>query len=116
MTIRRIKTKKGNTVLQDTKTGRLLGSAININRIPRSQRERDGLPKKPRKRWGVPLSVSHPILAKYAYQWDPSNVTAGSSRSLEWACSECDNTWKALVKVRAKTIPYVRNVPLFHWQ
>ena len=35
-----------------------------------------------------PLSVTHPELAKMAVGWNPTRVTYGSKRILEWKCDE----------------------------
>jgi hypothetical protein len=42
----------------------------------------------PDKQKSLPLSVSHPELAKEAYEWDPSLYTAGSGESKKWKCSK----------------------------
>ena len=34
------------------------------------------------------LAKSHPLIAKEAYNWDPAEVTAGSSKKLQWKCSK----------------------------
>lgn len=49
-----------------------------------------------------PLSLleTHPALAKEAYGWDPSKVSAGSGKKLSWICSQ-SHTWEALVTNRA---------------
>jgi len=33
------------------------------------------------------LATTHPALAKEAHGWDPTSLTAGSSKKLEWQCS-----------------------------
>lgn len=35
----------------------------------------------------LPLSVTHPELAKEANGWDPGEITAGSNRKLSWICN-----------------------------
>ena len=40
----------------------------------------------PGKKEKLPLSVTHPELAKEAVGWDPSLVAAGSSKKYEWVC------------------------------
>ncbi len=42
----------------------------------------------PTSRKKIPLSKSHPALAKQAHGWDPNGVTAGSSKKLLWKCSK----------------------------
>jgi hypothetical protein len=39
-----------------------------------------------------PLSETHPELAKEAHGWDPTTVSAGSGKRLEWKC-EKGHTW-----------------------
>ena len=39
-----------------------------------------------------PLSETHPELAKQAHGWDPTTVSAGSGKRLEWKC-EKEHTW-----------------------
>ena len=40
----------------------------------------------PGKKEKLPLSVTHPELAKEADGWDPTTVTAGSGKKLSWKC------------------------------
>jgi hypothetical protein len=40
----------------------------------------------PSKKKKLPLSVTHPELAKEADGWDPSQITAGSNKVLGWVC------------------------------
>lgn len=72
---------------------------------------------KPRRRWIVPLSVSHPIVAAYANGWDCSTVTAGSKNIMSWKCYECGFVW--LRMIRNLTQSYENNVggicPKRHW-
>jgi hypothetical protein len=42
----------------------------------------------PKKKAKLPLSKTHPKLAKEADGWDPSSVTAGSGKKLNWKCSK----------------------------
>jgi len=48
----------------------------------------------PGKKEKQPLSVTHPELAKEAFGWDPSTVTAGSGKKLQWIC-RYKHTWLA---------------------
>lgn len=41
----------------------------------------------PEKKVKLPLSKTHPELAKEAYGWDPQTVTYGSVKQLSWKCS-----------------------------
>lgn len=54
----------------------------------------------PSKKEKIPLSVTHPELAKEADGWDASQVTAGSNRKLNWKCSS-QHHWSAIVASRA---------------
>lgn len=47
-----------------------------------------------------PLSATHPELAKQAHGWDPSLVTAGSSKKLLWKCAT-NHVWLCEVRSRA---------------
>ena len=40
----------------------------------------------PSKKEKLPLSVTHPELAKEADGWDPASITAGSGKKVEWRC------------------------------
>lgn len=44
----------------------------------------------------LPLSVTHPELAKQASGWEPDLVTEGNSQSREWKC-EAAHTWKTSI-------------------
>lgn len=55
----------------------------------------------PDKEEKLPLSVTHPELAKQANGWDPSSVTAGSRRKALWKCS-LGHTWTTAVARRSK--------------
>jgi uncharacterized Zn-finger protein len=49
----------------------------------------------------IPLSVSHPELAKQAYGWDPDLYSAGSSKKqLSWKCN-LGHIWEAPIARRA---------------
>jgi hypothetical protein len=47
------------------------------------------------------LTTTHPELAEQAHGWDPSTVSFGSDRKLEWKCRE-GHIWKANVGSRAR--------------
>ncbi len=50
----------------------------------------------PSKKEKIPLSVTHPELAKEADGWDPSKVTFGSNKKLPWICSlNLNHSWDA---------------------
>jgi hypothetical protein len=53
----------------------------------------------PTKKEKQPLSVTHPELAKEADGWDPSNVTFGSGKKVDWKCS-FNHRWNATVTNR----------------
>ncbi len=61
----------------------------------------------PGKKEKLPLSVTHPELAKEADGWDPSLITSGSSKKLGWVCKN-KHRWNAPPYSRAKGIgcPY----------
>ncbi len=54
-----------------------------------------GMPSKKEK---LPLSVTHPDLAKEADGWDPSQVTHASHKLLSWICSEGHSFQIAVIK------------------
>ena len=58
----------------------------------------------PKKKEKLPLSKTHPQLAKEADGWDPNLVTQGSTLKLNWICSN-GHRWNAVVysRVRKKT-------------
>lgn len=65
----------------------------------------------PPKKAKLPLSKTHPELAKEAYGWDPSTVTKGSHKKLNWRCSK-GHLFQATVKDRAlinSGCPYCRH-------
>jgi len=53
----------------------------------------------PSKKEKLPLSITHPELAKEADGWDPSTVTEGSSRRLPWICAS-GHRWETSPKHR----------------
>ncbi len=55
----------------------------------------------PGKKEKLPLSVTHPELAKEAYGWDPSEIVAGSHSKLNWKCNK-DHSWLAAVQDRSR--------------
>ena len=42
---------------------------------------------RPSKKEKLPLSVTHPELAKEADGWDPSEFSYGSDKKVNWKCS-----------------------------
>ena len=54
-----------------------------------------------------PLSLTHPDLANQADGWDPSTITAGSKKKLNWVC-KYGHKWSAVVQSRAEG----RNCPI----
>jgi Zn finger protein HypA/HybF involved in hydrogenase expression len=44
----------------------------------------------------IPISETHPDLAKEAHAWDPKMVSAGSNKNLEWICDN-KHVWKSAV-------------------
>ena len=54
----------------------------------------------PKKKAKLPLSKTHPKLAKEAFGWDPSDFTAGSSIKKDWVCS-LGHIWPATIGNRA---------------
>jgi len=48
----------------------------------------------------VPLTVSHPDLAREADGWDPENYSAGSSKKMFWRCSR-NHSFQAFIYSRA---------------
>ncbi len=47
------------------------------------------------------LATTDPELAKQAHKWDPTSLSAGSNKSVEWICSQ-KHTWKTSVAHRSK--------------
>jgi hypothetical protein len=58
----------------------------------------------PKKKAKLPLSKTHPKLAKEADGWDPSNVAAGHTKKLKWRCSK-GHTYKSVVSSRTSKVP-----------
>ena len=48
-----------------------------------------------------PLSVTHPELAAQADGWDPTTVTRGSNKKVNWRCLQ-GHSWQAQVNDRSK--------------
>ena len=46
------------------------------------------------------LATTHPELAKEAFDWDPSTITAGSHQSMQWRC-QAGHITRTVVKARA---------------
>jgi hypothetical protein len=46
------------------------------------------------------LSTTHPNLAQQAFGWNPSEVTYGVSKRLDWVCRE-GHVWRAIVNLRS---------------
>ena len=61
----------------------------------------------PGKKEKLPLSITHPELAKEADGWNPDEVTHGSSKKLGWVCNK-KHRWNAPAYTRTKGIgcPY----------
>ena len=55
----------------------------------------------PTKKEKLPLLVTHPELAKEADGWDPTNVSAGSQKNLQWRC-KFGHVWFAIVNNRTR--------------
>jgi hypothetical protein len=55
----------------------------------------------PTKKVTQPLSVTHPELAKEADGWDPTQVSAGSQKNLQWRC-KIGHVWLAIVNNRTR--------------
>jgi DNA-directed RNA polymerase subunit RPC12/RpoP len=61
----------------------------------------------PKKKTKLPLSKTHPKLAKEAYGWDPTKITFGSNAKLEWQC-KLGHNWIATPNKRSsgRNCPY----------
>lgn len=61
----------------------------------------------PNKKEKLPLSVTHPELAKEAVGWDPNKITSGSGKKFEWKCI-LGHTWLTTPahRVRGQGCPY----------
>jgi translation initiation factor IF-1 len=55
----------------------------------------------PTKKEKLPLSVTHPELAKEANGWDPSKFTFGSEFKVDWVCDK-GHTWTSNISNRAR--------------
>ena len=65
----------------------------------------------PSKKEKLPLSVTHPELAKEADGWDPSQITYGSGKKFLWRCN-LSHTWEATINNRTASnsgCPYCSN-------
>lgn len=49
----------------------------------------------------LPLSLTHPELAREAVGWDPSQVTSGSNKKVLWKCTS-GHEWQALISNRSR--------------
>ena len=61
----------------------------------------------PNKKAKLPLSKTHPKLAKEAYGWDPDTIFAKSNKKLEWICSK-EHIWSTKVyhRTSGSNCPY----------
>jgi hypothetical protein len=50
------------------------------------------------------LASTHPELAAQAHNWDPSTVSFGNQKKLEWICEKEKHLWSAVVASRTKGI------------
>ncbi len=50
-----------------------------------------------------PLSETHPVLAAQADGWDPTVVTSGSGKKVNWKCNQ-DHVWQAAIYSRASGV------------
>ena len=55
----------------------------------------------PSKKEKLPLSATHPELAKEADGWDPQEFTVGSNSLMPWICSK-GHQWKAVIDNRSR--------------
>jgi hypothetical protein len=55
----------------------------------------------PSKKEKLPLSVTHPDLAREAVGWSPLDYTSGSGKKLTWKCSK-GHIWEATIANRSK--------------
>jgi hypothetical protein len=65
----------------------------------------------PGKKEKLPLSVTHPELAKEAIGWDPSKFTMGSNSLVTWECLQ-GHQWRAVIDNRTRRgsgCPYCAN-------
>jgi plastocyanin len=54
----------------------------------------------PKKKAKLPLSKTHPKLAKEAFGWDPAVITFGVGKKLKWKCKN-EHTWEASPNTRS---------------
>ena len=69
------------------------------------------MPKKAK----LPLSKTHPKLAKEAHGWDPKQYTFGSAKKLDWKCSK-KHIYEASINSRTNRksgCPYCSNQKVF---
>ena len=57
----------------------------------------------PKKKTKLPLSKTHPKLAKEAYEWDPSTLSAMSGKKVFWKCSK-GHIFQSIVANRSKGV------------
>ena len=57
----------------------------------------------PKKKAKLPLSKTHPKLAKEAYGWDPSSITAGSGKKVKWKCKQ-GHIYQSAVRQRTSQV------------
>ena len=64
----------------------------------------------PKKKAKLPLSKTHPKLAKEAFGWDPKTVNASSARKVKWICKK-GHEWEAAIysRVGGNGCPYCAN-------
>ncbi len=64
----------------------------------------------PSKKEKLPLSVTHPELAKEADGWDPAQITAGTGRKLTWKCL-ANHNWDTTPahRLRGQGCPFCGN-------
>ena len=55
----------------------------------------------PSKKEKLPLSITHPELAKEADGWDPSVLSSGSGQKVTWKCLN-DHTWTTAINYRVQ--------------
>jgi hypothetical protein len=55
----------------------------------------------PKKKAKLPLSKTHPKLAKEAYGWDPKTITFGVGKKLSWSCKK-GHVWEASPNTRSR--------------
>ena len=55
----------------------------------------------PKKKAKLPLSKTHPKLAKEASGWDPKSITSGSGKKIEWKC-KLGHVWLTTPSHRAR--------------